>query len=55
MFWEVMNEMEEVDKQLYLKFVNGRAKLPSNPADGRRHEVNNGRGGDKHLPKSHTW
>ena len=32
-FWEVLTEMEEEDKRLYLKFVNGRAKLPSNPAD----------------------
>ena len=30
MFWEVMTEMEEEDKRLYLKFVNGRAKLSSN-------------------------
>ena len=29
MYWEVMEEMEEEDKRLYLKFVFGRAKLTS--------------------------
>ena len=53
-FWEVLNEMEEDDKQKYLKFVNGRAKLPSNPTEGRRHKITNGRGGDGALPQSHT-
>lgn len=45
-FWEVLTEMEEEDKQKYLKFVNSRSKMPTNPALGRRHTINPGRGGD---------
>ena len=53
-FWEVLTEMDEDDKQKYLKFVNGRAKLPTNPAIGRRHKISSyGRGND-HLPQAHT-
>jgi hypothetical protein len=37
-YWEVMEEMEEEDKRLYLKFVFGRSKLTS--TFGRRHEIN---------------
>ena len=48
-FWEVLNEMEEDDKQKYLKFVNGRAKLPTNPQDGRQHTINPGGDSDE-LP-----
>ena len=54
-FWEVLNEMEEDDKQKYLKFVNGRAKLPTNPGEGRMHTINPGNeGGDQALPQAHT-
>merc|ERR1719273_2967147 len=28
-FWEIMEEMTEEDRQLYLRFVNGQAKLPT--------------------------
>ena len=52
-FWEVLNEMEEDDKQKYLKFVNGRAKLPTNPQDGRQHTINPG-GYHDELPQAHT-
>ena len=39
-FWEVMEEMEEEDKRLYLKFVNGRSKLPTNMATLRyKHQI----------------
>jgi hypothetical protein len=31
-FWEIMEEMAEEDRQLYLRFVNGQAKLPINLA-----------------------
>lgn len=53
-FWEVLNEMDEDDKQKYLKFVNGRAKLPTNPAAGRRHKISSYGRGNTHLPQSHT-
>lgn len=44
-FWEVMTEMDESDKRLYLKFVNGRAKLPSDLSRiSRRHKISRGRG-----------
>jgi len=55
MYWEVMSEMEEEDKRLYLKFVNGRAKLTTNPQEGRRHKLTRRGGGDRELPQSHTW
>lgn len=38
MYWEVMEEMEEEDRRLYLKFVFSRSKLTS--SFGRNHEVN---------------
>jgi len=31
-FWEIMEEMAEEDRQLYLRFVNGQGKLPINLA-----------------------
>ena len=39
MFFEVLEEMSEEDKQKYLKFVNGRAKIAANPAEGRKHKI----------------
>jgi len=31
-FWEIMEEMSEDDRQLYLRFINGQAKLSINMA-----------------------
>jgi len=45
--------MEEDDKQKYLKFVNGRAKLTTNPQLGRQHKISSYSRGDTHLPQSH--
>jgi hypothetical protein len=28
-FWEIFEEMSEEDRQLYLRFVNGQGKLPT--------------------------
>jgi len=54
-FWEVLNEMSEDDKQLYLKFVNSRSKLTTNPSgEPRRHKICSCYGGDARLPLSHT-
>lgn len=53
-FWEVLTEMDEEDKRNYLKFVNSRSKLTTNPGEGRRHKISYGHGGDARLPLSHT-
>jgi hypothetical protein len=54
-FWEVLTEMEEDDKRLYLKFVNGRSKLPTNIASIRyKHYVTLMHGGDNVLPQAHV-
>jgi len=54
-FWEVLSEMEEEDKRLYLKFVNGRSKLPTNMATVRyKHYVTYQHGGDGVLPQAHV-
>ena len=45
-FWEVLKEMDEDDKQKYLKFVNGRAKLPANPDLVKKHKITDMSGGD---------
>lgn len=34
-FWEIMEEMSEEDRQLYLRFVNGQSKLGTNMKDLR--------------------
>lgn len=55
-FWQVFEEMSEEDKQLYLKFVWGRQRLPSDLTNLRyRHTIyycdyNDG----DCLPKAHT-
>ena len=49
--------MSEDDKQLYLKFVNGRSKLPTDPSTFRKHKISRGpkNNADGRLPLSHTW
>lgn len=48
--------MSEDDKQLYLKFVNGRSKLPTDPSTFRKHKISRGpkNNADGRLPLSHT-
>lgn len=54
-FWEIMEEMAEEDRQLYLRFVNGQAKLSTEMATLRyKHELRNRHGGDAALPEAHT-
>lgn len=54
-FWEIMKEMAEEDRQLYLRFVNGQAKLSTEMKDLRyKHELRSRSGGDKALPEAHT-
>lgn len=53
-FWEVLTEMEEEDKQKYLKFVNSRSKLPTNPTVGRKHKITPYTKSDTALPQAHT-
>ena len=54
-FFEVLSEMDEVDKQLYLKWVNGRGKLPADMANvSYKHEVNKLHGSDGTLPQAHV-
>jgi len=55
MFFEVLQEMSEEDKQKYLKFVNGRAKMSANPSEGRKHKISQGPKKDDYLPQAHTW
>ena len=51
----MLSEFSEENKQLYLKFVTGRAKLPLDIAnEPRKHTVNNMGGNNKTLPQSHT-
>ncbi len=64
MFWEVLNEFSSEDKQLFLKFVWGRTRLPSTPlgfgqdvftiSDSVQAMMSAGRSQDKYLPVSHT-
>jgi hypothetical protein len=54
-YWEIMEEMAEEDRQLYLRFVNGQSKLGTNMKDLRcKHELRNRHGGDAALPEAHT-
>ena len=54
-FWEVMEDMEEDDKKLYLKFVNGRSKMPSDMSQVRyKHTICYQGGGDNKLPQAHV-
>jgi hypothetical protein len=55
-FWEIMHEMTEEDRQLYLRFVNGQAKLPSDLNSlSYKHELRGkGGSGDGSLPEAHT-
>jgi hypothetical protein len=47
--------MSEEDRQLYLRFVNGQAKLGTNMKDLRyQHELKNRHGGNAALPEAHT-
>jgi E3 ubiquitin-protein ligase HERC2 len=56
MFWEVFEEFSEEDKQLYLKFVWGRQRLPCDLTNLRyKHTIyyNDYESGES-LPKAHT-
>merc|ERR1711990_313906 len=54
-FWEVFEEMDEADKRLYLKFVNGRAKLPANIANiSYKHQITPQGSSDSALPQAHV-
>lgn len=55
-FWEIMHEMTEEDRQLYLRFVNGQSKLPSDMKSLAYKHTLRGQGsaGDGSLPEAHT-
>jgi hypothetical protein len=54
-FWEIMEEMDEEDRQLYLRFVNGQSKLATDLSVLRyKHKLTEMRGGDSRLPIAHT-
>jgi E3 ubiquitin-protein ligase HUWE1 len=47
--------MSEEDRQLYLRFVNGQAKLPSDLSKlNYKHTLRGRGGGDGALPEAHT-
>ena len=48
--------MDHEDRELYLTFVNGRSKLPTDLSKQERiHTLQtSGMSSDQHLPKSHT-
>ena len=47
--------MTEEDRQLYLRFVNGQGKLPSDLSKVRcKHTLRGRGGGDGTLPEAHT-
>ena len=47
--------MEEEDKQLYLRFVNGRSKMPTDMSQIRyKHLISHLGGGDNQLPRAHV-
>ena len=56
LFWEVFEEMSEENKALYLKYVWGRQRLPSDLSNLRyRHTIYFERHGSPDaLPKAHT-
>ena len=55
-FWEVMTEMDEDDKKLYLKFVNGRSKMPTDMSQiSYKHQLCFQHGGDEKMPQAHVW
>ena len=54
-FWEIFEEMSEEDRQLYLRFINGQSKLPTDMSKLRyQHELRGKSGGDNTLPEAHT-
>jgi hypothetical protein len=54
-FWEILEEMDEEDRQLYLRFVNGQSKLATDlSALSYKHKLTEMRGGDAKLPIAHT-
>lgn len=54
-FWEIFEEMAEEDRQLYLRFINGQAKLPTDMSKLRyKHALRSKGGGDTTLPEAHT-
>jgi E3 ubiquitin-protein ligase HERC2 len=56
MFWNVLSAMTEEHKQMYLKFVWGRQRLPSDCSGLRyKHSISfESHRGDTALPVSHT-
>jgi len=60
LFWQVLEEFSQEDRQKYLRFVWGRSRLPSSSQDWeRKHKINklSPRGAtpaDKLLPTAHT-
>lgn len=55
LFWQVFEEMSEEDKALYLKYVWGRQRLPSDLKNLRnQHTIYHCRGDPEALPKAHT-
>jgi hypothetical protein len=54
-FWEIFEEMDEEDRVLYLRFVNGQGKLSTDMSKLRyKHALRYQGGGDAKLPIAHT-
>lgn len=50
-----MEEMSEEDKQLYCRFVNGQARLPTDMSRlSYKHKLQNLHKGNDPLPEAHT-
>jgi len=57
LFWQVLEEFSQDDKQKYLRFVWGRSRLPSSTADWeRKHKINKYTKvpADNYMPIGHT-
>lgn len=60
LFWQVLHDFSQEDRQRYLRFVWGRSRLPSSSQDwDRKHKISklsvrNSLSADKMLPTAHT-
>ena len=54
-FWEVLHEMSDEERSMYVRFAWGRSRIPSTDASfTTEHEVEKARGSAEALPVAHT-
>jgi E3 ubiquitin-protein ligase HERC2 len=54
-FWEVLEEMPDTERSLYIRFVWGRTRIPSTDAEFKtKHEIEMFHGNKQALPIAHT-